>query len=727
MVCKRVLRQILPRGICNTWRFHRHCNRQELHRHYNKRGLHCLDVGGPLRLHPRPKSSCISSFSAKSRMPRKTRRLRGGSNNAKENEVRPAAPAPASAKSLTPLTDAFAANPSTHVKRLSTYLRIIGEENPEFDSGFDIVTKKFNKPLSVEQLLRYEAFLGQCAFLSRLAYSPTDIFLQAMQKGMEYTQTSKNNVLEMTEYLSYGKKNKYSEWFYTPDDVHKEAVHGKDVAQKAGKFFPVSGCTIIQWKNPNSKINNKSTLFVVCKGSSALSDFGTDFQAVSTTTSSLYGLNNVPGSTHRGFISHISVEINLIIETIKNLSKDFQQIVFTGHSLGGASATLIAFVCGMMKRDGRLPLTASLHLITFGAPMVFTEATRNVFNELLLDGTLTFDRVVATGDNITNMPGIGYSHPGFRILKAEAAMQKMKLGFGKSIFDKTGRSGYIRHIRRLAVGDNPDLKDELNDNKIIKENLPGFDIYDKTDVRGLQLPKEAQEAVAKLDAAAEKAAPVAPSEEGGTTEGGGPSTDIYKTIAKNVYPNTVNYNCANKAGLLTGLGCHVSYMGIGFMGALRLPVIPQPPFFMRKKEPTEITDLVSYDGTPSPSVRVVVLHTGNELNLEKAIAANKTIPEGNRANMLTRMTNAVKMIQILPTNTRELVYGKLKTAATKIKGVSPIVSGIKQYTAVKTLEPVTSQIKATVPLIQGGTRRGRGRGRRKPNAFNRHLKTTRRK
>ncbi len=662
-------------------------------------------------------------------MPGKTRRLRGGSNTGPKSsgEVRPAervsatapVPALAPAKSLTPLTDAFAANPSTPVKRLSTYLRIIGEENPKFDSGFNTETKAFKTPLSVEQLLRYEAFLGQCAFLSRLAYSPTDIFMQAMQKGMEYTQTSKNNVLEMTEYLSYGKKEDYSYWFYTPDDMHAEAKHGKQSAEKAGKFFPKSGCTIVQWHNPSSKINNKSTLFVACKGSSSMADFAKDAQAGPRLALSLYGLEGVPGNIHTGFVEHIIYEIREIIETIKHLSKGFQQIVFTGHSLGGASATLIAFICGMMKRDGRFRTSASLHLITFGAPMVFTEATRNVFNELLLDGTLTFDRVVATGDNITNMPGPAYSHPGFRILKTEAALDKLKFG-DSTLVNQTGRSGYIRYIRRLAVGANPTLKDALKDNIVIKENLPGFDIYDKTDVRGLQLPKEAVDAAAAQDAAAAKEAPAAPAEEErGATEGGGPSTDIYKNIAKKVYLNTLNYNCANKLGVLTVLGCHVSYMGIGFMGALRLPIIPRSPFFMRKREPTEITDLVSYDGTPSPSVRVVVLHSGNELNLEKEIAANNKIKLEDKEDMLKRMTNAVKMIQFEPTNTKGVVYEKLKNAATKIKGVSPIVTGIK----VKRLKPVTDEIKAKVPLIQGGTRRGR----RKPNAFNRHLKTTRRK
>jgi hypothetical protein len=537
--------------------------------------------------------------------------------------TKPAQSMPEIYQTLAPTTYAFSQNPATPIRKLTTYLRTLAP--PTFDETFNPSTKSFATPLDIQTLLRYEAFLGQCAFLSRLAYNPTDIFVQTMQQGMEFDQPNKNRLVANIETNSYRQMQDYAAWFMTmPQAIGSEqAKKGlKPTAVKVGAFFPKSGCTITQWHNPDSAISAKKTVFIVCKGSSSIPDFVKDLNAIPMATANVYGLQGIPGQIHKGFVDHISTEIAQIVAAIDKFSAGMDQIVFTGHSLGGAAATLIAFIYARMR-----PWAAgspTCHLITFGAPQIATEDTRVCFNEHLLNGSLTFDRVVANGDNITNVPAVGYSHPGFRILKTEAAMNKIP--FKAKTFDKTGRSGYIRQIRQLAVG----AGKAPDNNDVITTNIGGVEIFVAANIPETVIPAEAEKAVEAaaaqdaagaaadvnaLSASVEVAAAADASSGVPTMAGGGYSTDVYKQLTQLVYPNTVTYNCnkvdaAKMAGMtigLTGLvACHVNYMGIGFLAALRLPVLPRAPFILRKKEPTEITHLVSYFGTPSPAVRVII-------------------------------------------------------------------------------------------------------------------------
>jgi hypothetical protein len=129
-------------------------------------------------------------------------------------------------------------------------------------------------------------------------------------------------------------------------------------------------------------------------------------------------------------------------ESVSSTTRDSFRLICCGHSLGGAYCTLFGFFLGYIKRlnpddttlTGKLvQRIKSIHIISLGAPKVFNDTGRNVFNESLLydiieksHGILTLDRIVVQyhptpkslikadpfNDIIAEVP-LGFRHPGF--------------------------------------------------------------------------------------------------------------------------------------------------------------------------------------------------------------------------------------------------------------------------------------------------------------------------
>jgi len=131
-------------------------------------------------------------------------------------------------------------------------------------------------------------------------------------------------------------------------------------------------------------------------------------------------------------------------ELLKKGLMDFnpKRVFITGHSLGGAFASLFTFIMAEI-RAASFPSIQSIHNITFGAPTILGDGARNTFNAHLDNGIVTLDRVTSMGifsklaDVIPSIP-VGFSHPGFQPLRTEIYPEA-----------RTGRAYTFETIRKV--------------------------------------------------------------------------------------------------------------------------------------------------------------------------------------------------------------------------------------------------------------------------------------
>lgn len=132
----------------------------------------------------------------------------------------------------------------------------------------------------------------------------------------------------------------------------------------------------------------------------------------------------------------------LIKAVTEHSSTEPFRLVCCGHSLGGAYCTIFGFLLAYIKQLNPNDMTAtgklvqrieSIHILSLGAPKVFNDTGRNVFNQSLVydignkpHGILTLDRIVVQyqptvkslvkinvyNDSIAEIP-LGFRHPGF--------------------------------------------------------------------------------------------------------------------------------------------------------------------------------------------------------------------------------------------------------------------------------------------------------------------------
>ena len=158
---------------------------------------------------------------------------------------------------------------------------------------------------------------------------------------------------------------------------------------------------------------------IVFKGTNNMQDVLTDVNTFKITNLSAYnGLDlMVPISGHGGFIQrfiNLSGEVMRALDAMYVLAdetdKIHPEILITGHSLGGALATVAAFVIGQV-----IP-SAQIHLITFESPRVFTKDTLDKFlsNARTKQIEESAIRISARNDIVPNVPpyDLGFRHVG---------------------------------------------------------------------------------------------------------------------------------------------------------------------------------------------------------------------------------------------------------------------------------------------------------------------------
>lgn len=152
---------------------------------------------------------------------------------------------------------------------------------------------------------------------------------------------------------------------------------------------------------------DENRIIISFRGTSSLHDAWTDVQISKLIFPSLKLLRRIfsirsifKSKAHEGFFNSYSSVRDELLEIIKDQLKEKDyHIYLTGHSLGGALATLAAL-------DLQKETTAKISNYTFGAPKVGNKRFVKYYNKKVKD---TF-RVVNDEDPIPSIPGFSFKH-----------------------------------------------------------------------------------------------------------------------------------------------------------------------------------------------------------------------------------------------------------------------------------------------------------------------------
>lgn len=113
----------------------------------------------------------------------------------------------------------------------------------------------------------------------------------------------------------------------------------------------------------------------------------------------------------RGYLS-VASEVKEIVQQIVGQERNRWEILFTGHSLGGALTTLCAYDIAKMEESKENKLFSSIDVYNYGSPMVGGEAFTSEFNALLPNCW----RIVNENDAVCRLPRfLGYGHVGGKV------------------------------------------------------------------------------------------------------------------------------------------------------------------------------------------------------------------------------------------------------------------------------------------------------------------------
>ena len=461
------------------------------------------------------------------------------------------------------------------------------------------ISKESASGVGPETFKKYEYVLYSMAQLSRIVYCDTGIIHRVVQSSLGLSNDVVNKVISAYDWKyakerrtpiqsqkglenrpmesyslgSSGSGKKYATYVSSPEDVTAIVLNGSSF--KA---------------NPNS-IFLPSDIFMSFKGSSTIDNFKHDIMSQFTSTDLQVLIESleikVEGSDNKVTGAFVSPLVNCWRSLIQSITDHIQgkdvRLFLTGHSLGGAYASLFAFILAEGKVSDTLPVMQkikSIHLITFGAPCLLSDIARNTFNRHLNSGLITLDRVVSQkvparsaatqllvggiagpNDVIPTIPA-GFSHPGYRPLSnplkniyPESKGRPYSLDYIRKTYGIPGGTRYRDaetwpFNEEMGLGDRA-MTEELN--KIV------------TDLTKLENIPQEKEVVAPND----NVNPEDPVQQGGAS-----AKNIYSDETLHHIPNLVSVQ-----GSVYAFGfAHAEYLGMFFMGGFRLMGMKNPGF-----------------------------------------------------------------------------------------------------------------------------------------------------
>jgi Lipase (class 3) len=157
----------------------------------------------------------------------------------------------------------------------------------------------------------------------------------------------------------------------------------------------------------------KNKVFIAFHGSESIDDWISNFDSGSinvnfggtrflpSENNGWFGIDNIQGLVHRGFYAFVGSGFDNLIGILKKKQNKYleTEFVFTGHSLGGAAATIAAgmFFGRFREIFGELPAKNQVKILTFSAPCVgdkaFAESLGKIFSNNFIRFVANFDPV----------------------------------------------------------------------------------------------------------------------------------------------------------------------------------------------------------------------------------------------------------------------------------------------------------------------------------------------
>ncbi len=234
-----------------------------------------------------------------------------------------------------------------------------------------------------------------------------------------------------------------------PDHVENYVPH---LGLELDRFIDRDGAQAYVFESESDRV-------IACRGTEA-----TEWNDVKADVNALTVLAETVGRVHRGFKKEVDDLWPIIEEELSH--KDDRMLWFTGHSLGGAMATICAGRCYL----SHIPMNPE-ELITFGAPRV---GTRRYVQHV----DLKITRWVNNNDVVTRVPPtwLGYQHVGTRMyINADGKVRKLT----KQQRVKDRWRGFVEGIKQGKV-------DHLSDHAIAQYVSHIADAVDELEAKRTQ-------------------------------------------------------------------------------------------------------------------------------------------------------------------------------------------------------------------------------------------------